>query len=61
MEESRIQGVEQGIEQGIEQGSLETKITNAKNLLDVLADEVIAEKIGLPLKKVQELRAEIEV
>ena len=60
MEESRIQGVEQGIEQGIEQGSLETKITNAKNLLDVLADEVIAEKIGLPLQKVQELRAETE-
>lgn len=33
-------------------------IENAKNLLDVLSDEVIAEKIGLPLEKVKELRAE---
>ena len=31
-------------------------IETAKNLLDVLSDEVIAEKIGLPLEKVQELR-----
>ena len=31
-------------------------IEATKNLLDILSDEVIAEKIGLPLEKVQELR-----
>ena len=52
MEDSRIEGIEQGIEQGLEIAKME----NAKNLLDVLSDEVIAEKIGLPIEKVQELR-----
>ena len=50
MEDSRIEGIEQGIEAN--------KLANAKNLLDVLSDDVIAEKIGLPISKVQELRAE---
>lgn len=44
MEDSKIEGIEQN------------KLVNAKNLLDVLSDEVIAEKIGLPIEKVQELR-----
>ena len=56
MEDSRIEGIEQGVEQGIEAN----KLANAKNLLDVLSDEVIAEKIGLPISKVQELRAEAQ-
>ena len=60
MEDSRIEGMEQGIEQGIEQGLEIAKMENAKNLLDVLSDEVIAEKIGLPISKVQELRAEAQ-
>ena len=51
MEDSRIEGMEQGIEAN--------RLANAKNLLDVLSDEVIAEKIGLPISKVQELRAEV--
>ena len=45
MEDSRIEGIEAN------------KLANAKNLLDVLSDEIIAEKIGLPVEKVQELRA----
>lgn len=32
-------------------------IETAKNLLDILSDEVIAEKVGLPLAKVKELRS----
>jgi len=39
-----------------EEGREKALIETAKNLLDVLSDEVIAEKIGLPLEKVQELR-----
>lgn len=49
MDDSRAEGMEKGREL--------TLIENAKNLLDVLSDEVIAEKIGLPLEKVKELRA----
>ena len=60
MEDSRIEGIEQGIEQGVEQGIEANKLANAKNLLDVLSDEVIAEKIGLPISKVQQLRAEAQ-
>ncbi len=48
MEDSRIEGIEQGIETN--------KIVNAKNLLDILSDEVIAEKIGLPIETVRALR-----
>ena len=32
------------------------KIENAKNLLDILSDEVISERIQLPLAMVQALR-----
>lgn len=46
------EGVEQGIEKGIEQGKLEA----AKALLDILDDETIANKMGLPLEKVKALR-----
>ncbi len=60
MEDSRIEGMEQGMEQGIEKGIETNKLANAKNLLDVLSDEVIAEKIGLPIEQVQALRAEIQ-
>lgn len=52
-------GIEQrGIEKGIAKGIQQAKIENAKNLLDVLSDEIIAEKIGLSLEKVKELRAQ---
>ena len=38
------------------EGVILNKLENAKSLLDVLSDEVIAEKIGLPIDKVKELR-----
>ncbi|MBQ6845158.1 MAG: Rpn family recombination-promoting nuclease/putative transposase [Agathobacter sp.] len=53
-EKGRKEGIEKGIEKGIEIALIET----AQNLLDVLSDEVIAEKTGLSLEKVQKLRKE---
>ena len=47
-------------EKGREEGRESTLIEAAKNLLDVLSDDVISEKIGIPLEKVQELRREIQ-
>ena len=41
--------------------SNKNKLENAKALLDVLEDEVIAEKIGLELEIVQELRKNMEL
>ena len=43
------------IEEGIEKGREEAKRTNAQNLIGLLPDEVIAEKIGLPLEEVQKM------
>ena len=43
---------------GIEIGIINTKIENAKNLLDVLDDETIAIKIGLELDIVKKIRQE---
>lgn len=44
------------IEEGIEQGRAEREIDIAINLLDILEDDVIAEKTGLSLEVVKELR-----
>lgn len=44
------------VNDGIEQGRKEGKIEIARELLDVLDDEVIAEKTGLPLETVVKLR-----
>lgn len=52
MDDSKAMGIELGIAEGKERALLET----AYKLLDVLSDEVISEKTGLPLEKVQELR-----
>ena len=39
----------------IEEGVALTKRANAQNLIGLLPDEVIAEKIGLPLEEVQKM------
>ena len=39
-----------------EEGREEALMTATRNLLDVLSDEVIVEKLGVPLQQVQELR-----
>ena len=43
---------------GIEIGEAREKISVARNLLDLLTDDVIAEKVGLELATVKELREE---
>lgn len=63
MADSRKEGIEEGIEEGRKEGREEgrtegieqTKLENARNLLGLLSDEIIAEKIGLPLERVKEL------
>ena len=45
-------GVEQGIKQGIKQGIYEVAI----NLLDILDNEMISKKTGLPVEEVMALR-----
>ena len=53
-------GFEKGIEFGKEEGKTEGiklgKLSAAKELLDILDDEVIAKKLGLSLEEVKELR-----
>ena len=51
-------GVNQGISQGISQGLNQAKLEAARNLLDVLNAQTIAERIGLPLETVQQLERE---
>ena len=47
--------MEDSREEGREEGREENKLEVSKNLLGVIADELIAEKVGLPLEKVKEL------
>ena len=49
-------GLHREIERGYEQGMRNSNLKIAENLLDILDDETIADKIGLPLETVQELR-----
>lgn len=52
------QGISQGFSQGISRGTEQTKEENARNLLDILNEETIAERIGLPLETVRKLKEE---
>ncbi len=49
-------GLQKGIEKGKKEGAKQEKILIAKNLLDVLDDEIISNKTGLSLKEIKELR-----
>lgn len=57
-EEMTNKGIEIGEAQGIKIGEAREKISVARNLLDLLTDEIIAEKVGLELATVKELREE---
>lgn len=59
-EEMTNKGIEIGEAQGIKIGEAREKISVARNLLDLLTDEVIAEKVGLELATVKELREEVK-
>ena len=50
--------MEEGFSRGMSQGIENEKITAARSILDLLSPEIIAERIGLPLEKVLELKAE---
>ena len=50
--------VNKGIHSGIEQGTNENKLENARNLLDLLDEQTIADRIGLSLETVQQLKKE---
>ena len=41
---------------GFEKGERKKAVENALNLLDLLDDQTISERIGLPLEEVQDLR-----
>lgn len=51
--------LEEGMEKGIKEGEREAKLNNARNLLDILDEKMIAERIGLPLETVKELKKEV--
>lgn len=52
------EGIEKGMKEGIRTGEQETKLNNARNLLDILDEKMIAERIGLPLETVRKLKKE---
>jgi hypothetical protein len=48
--------MERGIEKGMEKGIQDERLRLAYQLLDLLDDETIADKTGLPLEEVTALR-----
>ena len=62
-EEAKAEGIKEGIKAGIEQGAENTKISNAKKMLEDgnLSLDKIAEYSGLSLEKVKEIAQEVKV
>ena len=62
MQEGRTEGIKEGIKEGMKEGMKEgreeEKLSNARNLIDLLDAETIAERIGLPLETVQKIKRE---
>lgn len=58
IKDSIEEGRAEGRVEGREEGRMLSRIENAKSLLDILTDEIISERIQLPLATVQALRAE---
>jgi len=56
LEQGLERGMEQGMEQGMERGAYRERLRLAKSLLDLLPEEVIAEKSGLSLEAIRALR-----
>ena len=52
--------VDKGRTEGISEGKTEKAIESAKNLIGLLDEHIIAERIGLPLETVLKLKAEIQ-
>ena len=51
-------GIYTEVKEGIKEGERETKLNNARNLLDILDEKMIAERIGIPLETVKKLKKE---
>lgn len=47
-------------EEGREEGIIFNRQENAANLVDILPDDVIADRIGLPVREVEKIREEKE-
>ena len=56
MTKGMIKGISKGMTKGREEGRKEEKIELAKNLLDILEIEVIAEKTGLSIGTIKDLK-----
>ena len=52
------EGIKEGMKEGMKEGREEEKLANARNLIDLLDAETIAERIGLPLETVQKIKRE---
>ena len=57
LEKGRVEGREEGLEKGREEGQKTAQLKIALNLLDLLDDKTIAEKIGLSIEEVMALRS----
>lgn len=58
MDKGRVEGRNEGKMEGKIEGINETKLINAKSLIGLLDEQVIAERIGLPLETVKKLKEE---
>ncbi len=59
-EDGKIEGRKEGRKEGLEEGIEQNKLQNARNLLGLLPNEIIAEKIGLSLECVEALYEKTE-
>ncbi|MGL5049370.1 MAG: Rpn family recombination-promoting nuclease/putative transposase [Fusobacteriaceae bacterium] len=53
---AELKGLEQGLEQGKAEGEKLAKLSIAKSLFGIIPNELIAEKIGLSLEEINELK-----
>ena len=58
IQEGMKEGIKEGMKEGMKEGREEEKLANARNLIDLLDAETIAERIGLPLETVQKIKRE---
>lgn len=57
LEKGLEKGLKKGLEKGLEKGRVQTQMQIAQSLLEILPDEVIAQKTGVSVDQVKKLRA----
>lgn len=60
VDKGRNEGREEGRSVGRTEGIEANKLENARNLIGLLSEQVIAECIGLPIETVKKLKEEVE-